>query len=270
MTGSKMRAARGHAPSVAPAGTSRSRVGMFRAAIGMAVLFALASAAPAAAADAVFEGAGCDEAVAAIPVEAGRARAELPEGWRPVLDRAGLAALGVGVLRCDRLMVGDDDLGAGSISDVGILVESPDNTEGSHFYQLWQHTTAGALHGLTSALGIPGSRRRMEWRLTSPFPFTNEFEGKVVDRHGGYGITGTASPAVETGPSAPTWWHDGKRGRTRISYALRDTRTAAGLARLRAAPGSRLADLSADRTVGAGLLIALPSFRAEVSLRRRR
>jgi hypothetical protein len=212
-----------------------------------------------------FEGQGCVETGVVVPLPAERLRAFLPAGYEPVstLGAPGLGEINVAIADCPSFTVDGAPRGRAAISDVGILVASPDRSAGGHYYELWQLTTDEAHRAGMEGAGVAGGLVDGLRADATPGP-VRQGSADASWPAGGYTVQVTAAAPFSPGASNQ-WWHEGPRGRARIAFSFPRIEMLLGTGRVTAEPGSPLARiLGRETALGVGYVVDL-DFDAVVS-----
>lgn len=203
-----------------------------------------------------FGGVNCLETAVVVPAPAERLARFLPAGYTPSSQSGipGIADLFIGVASCDRMTVDGDAIGAGSISDVGIGIASPDGSPGGHSYELWQLGTAPRQQALLRRAGIDGA---VVSGLRSDATAIRSHAEAPWGRDG-YSVDVVPLSPFPAGGDSNQWWHEGPRGTARMAFKFPRLSYRAGPGRVSAEPGSRLAAiLGASSAEGLGFVIDL-------------
>lgn len=174
------------------------------------------------------------------------AERQVPDSFDVLLDPLGRATLVVAAANCGGTEINGKPAGPALLSDVGIVINSPDPTEpaGQHIYQLWQLTTNHELRQQMKRVGMFGGLTSEatfdQLPEVAPVQFTADFASW---EYSPYLLRLAASPPVPVPPGSNTWWHLGNRGPIRIRYSFPDAEAIPGLATINAAAASPLARL---------------------------
>jgi hypothetical protein len=193
-----------------------------------------------------FVGIECPEPAATFFVDGDVAQRQVPEPFKVARDALGRATLIVAAANCGEIELNGKPAGAALLSDVGVVINSPDPSEppGQHIYQLWQVTTNHDLRQEMKQLGMLGEQ--VPGATFVPFPkgvsvqFTADFTSSKLSP---YLLKVIVPPPVPVPPGSNTWWHLGDKGVLRIRYSFLNADAVPGAATVRATAGSRLAEL---------------------------
>lgn len=92
-----------------------------------------------------FAGFGCSSIEMTVPVDIRRAGASLPQGFALFRDRPGKALIAFRVTSFEVLLMDGTLAVAPVLSEIGLQIEAPDQSGGTHFYLLAQATNHGAV-----------------------------------------------------------------------------------------------------------------------------
>ena len=191
----------------------------------------------------------CPEPAAAFFIDGEaltEAKRQVPESFEVLLDPLGRATLVVAAANCRGTEINGKPAGPALLSDVGVVINSPDPTEppGQHIYQLWQLTTNHELRQQMKRVGMFGGLTPEatfdQSPEVAPVHFTADFTSW---EYSPYLLRLTAPTPVPVPPGSNTWWHLGNRGVIRIRYSFPDAEAIPGSATVNAATASPLARL---------------------------
>lgn len=216
-----------------------------------------------------YEATGCVEPVAGFNVDPDIADRFVPEPFEVRVDELGNAFLAVPAIKCDQIAIDGQDVGGALLSDVGIRIESPDGSPGSHFYQLWQPTTNEKLHARMRSLGmdtplVPDATFDLDESLPGVATATAHIPWERVP----YLVQAQTPPPLPIPPGGNTWWHRGPRGIIKVAYTFHDRELAFGTASVRTDEGSALAELlgARERTADEGALVRIHHYEGTIEL----
>lgn len=197
---------------------------------------------------------GCERLGLLVPAEAAALRVWVPEEYVIVGEDTTKALLVVTFLTCEGLAPGTNAPTPGSFSDVGVVIEAPDGSEGDHLYRIWQatdhFTTAAALQrfGLIEGF-VPGTGVTVE----APVPLAaSTASGLVPWAAAAYSGNATiAGPAAPDVPRTETWWFEGFRGLVTVTYEYTPASSASVAGDVSARVGSPMATFLGAPTVPA-------------------
>ncbi|HEV8359603.1 MAG TPA: hypothetical protein VGR28_04010 [Candidatus Thermoplasmatota archaeon] len=200
----------------------------------------------------------CREALALVPVEVAAVRGFVPPNFTLVGEQGGRVPVFFGLKECPSYSVDGGPPRAVMISDVGALIDSPDGSEGSHYYQLWLVTNDSALWAQHAALGFVGGVAATTFSASQPAPVPAPLAlGVSADipwANGTYGFDATIPSAAPTAPAATfVGWHLGPEGLIRMPKDFTYTAYGAGSSDFRAAAGSPAASLTGESAQGSAL-----------------
>ena len=216
-----------------------------------------------------FGGEGCREFVVLLPLPAGNVRPLLPDRFRMVGEDAGQATVGATLLRCAETTVAGEAHGEAAQAEAGVLIESPDGSDATHFYELWLTSELADLTQRLDRFGVFGG------------PMAEPTVALPVEAPGGL-LLGTAQASVPwqegpyhlvldvAGPPAPlplgssVWWHQGRDGFVAITYNLTEVRGHLGAGTVEAVGGPMGDMLGGAAADGPGFLASF-GFTADVA-----
>lgn len=103
------------------------------------------------------DGTNCRETLTIVPTGALNARRFVPAEFRVLGEATGAAVAFVGLKICDDLVIDGVSVGRATTADAGIMLQSPDGTDGLHYYQSWWYTDNQALWSKLAAQGWVGA-----------------------------------------------------------------------------------------------------------------
>ncbi len=196
-------------------------------------------------------GHGCHEFLVMTTITVARARLFVPTNYSISGQQTGNAVAFGGLKVCLELLIDGVSIGSGSTSDVGVNIDSPDGSDGNHYYQTWWLSNHKDLAGRLAAQGWRGNLTN-ETVLTTTFSQGAGEASFAVDwMDGAYQGRGT----VASGPLPPaltfTGWHDGANGTVKIRKTLTSTAAGSGTGALTAQ--GPMSDLFGPTASGVGI-----------------
>lgn len=204
----------------------------------------------------------CTEALVLIPVEVERVRSIVPANYALVGEQAGRVPVFFGLKDCPDYVLDNGTARRVMIGDVGALVESPDGSEGNHYYQFWLVTSDAAVWAAHQALGFRGGVAATTFSSVQPTPVPPPVPAPVawlIDAaipwaEGNYALNATIPAVAPTAPAARyTGWFDGPRGVVRMPKDFTYTAFGSGTGSLAAAEGGAPANLTGPSANGSAL-----------------
>lgn len=199
-------------------------------------------------------GTNCRELLlqASIPVAA--ARAFVPDGYTIQGEATGRAVAFAALKMCDDLHLDDASIGPASTSDVGVLLDSPDGSDGIHYYQTWWITDNPDLWNRLEAMGWRGALVQgtsLDAAITAGLAGTVRFE--VPWPEGAYAVEAPTGQATIPPANTATGWQDTPNGTARVIKILKSNNLGGGVGTLTADAGSPMADLMGASARGPAL-----------------
>ena len=195
-----------------------------RSTLRVAVLAGLAGSALAAhAADArlTVQFSQCSEFVGLVPVDAGKAQAQLPARYTLVVDAANTARLVVRMTDCKSIRVGRLPAHAGRLAQTGLLIVSPDGTAsdpntGINNYTISYSSNVPELVAGLLANGVPAALDTgMEYSVTPPLGAGSRLYAAVAPAFSDsprFFLDGTVNTPTVQSIFLANWWRlDGAR-----------------------------------------------------------
>jgi hypothetical protein len=188
------------------------------------------------------------ELLALVPVPADVARELVPRDYVMIVEPAGTAVAIIGLKHCQDVNLDGQPIGPASTSDVGVLVEAPDGSDGFHYYQTWWTTNNFQLHRVLLEQGWPSILAGSALSVDAPVPaLALAASAQVLWRDGAYNMTAAPFPIAPGGNNnRAVGWHDGEFGTLAVDKTLDARETGTGLATVSMEEGSPL-----ERLVGA-------------------
>jgi hypothetical protein len=181
----------------------------------------------------------CSEFLGIAPTAVANARPLVPAEYTLGGDATN-ARVVVRALRCSSVNVDGNDTGAGTLTQVGVVVRSPDGTGNSNNYLVAYNTNSPQLaHSLRGA-GVPVN-------LVPTLTFLEASSGQAVVANGGdlpFALYGTLSaPVSSTSPFTANWWYGSGSSRIGIVTSVPVLRSGPASMQLITNPAGSLASL---------------------------
>ncbi len=190
-----------------------------------------------------FTGKGCREFMAIIQVPVQNVREFVPDNITILGQETGETMFFAGLKACDEYSVNGALPQPGMVSDVGVLIEAPDGSDGNHYYQLWMASDHEDFVGAHEALGVWGGLAQTNYTETELAPQALEANAQIRWGEGSYTIDGTSGGS----PSAPaaqfTGWPGGSLGLFRVEKSFTYSHYAAGEGSVVGSSGSPMQSL---------------------------
>jgi hypothetical protein len=198
-----------------------------------------------------------------VPIDAAAARALVPSNYTVLLGQTGKAVAFAGLKMCESLMLDGVDVGNASTSDVGIMIEAPDGTDGIHYYQVWW-TSDNLL--LVQRLAVQGwvtgwsSNDTVTYTATLPVLADSTFAVPSFNYSG--------AAKVVAGPLPPEnhayGWHMGFKGELKVDKVLSSSVFGSGSGKLTAGEGSPLVQVIGGTSADGSALWSVYSMTGNV------
>lgn len=185
------------------------------------------------------KGAGCKELLLQASVPLAAAREFVPAHYAIQGEATGRAVAFVALKTCDDLLLDDASAGPASTSDVGVLLDSPDGSEGIHYYQAWWITDNAALWSRLQAMGWRGGLvpdTALEPALVGGVAGPATL--RVPWSEGAYAADATLGAATIPPGNLAVGWQDTPLGTARVIKSLASTSLGGGAGTITADDGS--------------------------------
>lgn len=190
------------------------------------------------------DGTGCRELIVLFTLSEETARTFVPAHYTLVGEDTGIAQGFAGLKVCNELELDGFPIGRASTSDVGISIESPDGTDGIHYYQTWWTTDHPVLSSRLDAQGwrtdLVHDDELVDQRVEGLAGLVNF---TVPWSQGGYTAEGAIASPRAPGSLVATGWFDGPNGTLTVAKTLTSSVQGAGVGLLTAEQGSPMATL---------------------------
>lgn len=199
-------------------------------------------------------GTGCSELVTWASVPAEGASDLVPGGYDVLLDETGRATAWAALKVCPEGTLDGEGIGERASGNAGILVESPDGSDGLHFYQPWWITTNEDLHQRLEAQGWEVFHEP-DLALGTDFvaASSGSVQAEIPWTAGDYGM----EAEVVQGPNSQEYeiitWHEGVHGTLQMYEFIDLHEHSYGPSTITAEASSPAADLFGTEQEGAGL-----------------
>lgn len=171
---------------------------------------------------------GLSEAVLLVRVPVARVRHLVPPRYRLLDEAGGTASVVAAHGSVTALEVGCGDPRPATVSEYGVMVESPDGTPGRHAYYLWQLSDDRQLVARMRMLGMQAAEYADGSFLERTAP-AGRVDVLAREAWDGQDIGMEAKAAEPVGGPGATlpgvrFWFDGPRGTVRTAYTCPDCR----------------------------------------------
>ncbi len=185
------------------------------------------------------DGRSCRELLIFWIIDEDTAGKHVPPEYIPLVEPGGRIPAFAGLKDCGQLIIDGQLAGPGAISDVGIMIESPDGSEGLHYYQMWWITNHEPLWEKLELMGWRGDLSN-DTILNSPnqAPGLGAASFSVPWEKGGYDASATLVSAGAATYTQVTGWYQSQNGSLRVAKTLDSTYVSVGQGGLSMEAGS--------------------------------
>ncbi len=175
-----------------------------------------------------YVGNGCSEFLALIHVPVANVRHFIPDNMTLVGEATGETMFFAGLKSCDEMSVNGGAAQPGMVSDVGVIIEAPDGSDGVHYYQIWMLSDHQDFVRVHEALGVWSSLVATNYTEAELAPGIVEADVQIPWEEGTYRADGTTVGVPEGPPSEFIGWHWGSAGLFKIEKTFTYSHYAAG------------------------------------------
>lgn len=196
---------------------------------------------------------GCEELVVWATVPAENARAVVPDGYEIPADDSGLAEAWAALKVCPEGTLDGEAIGERAQGNAGVLIDSPDGSDGLHFYMPWWITTRAEVHDRLQAQGWEADHQPnldLELDLVQS---SGSVEAEIPWHQGAYGMSAEVVQGPNPGEYLVTAWHEGDNGTLQMAEVLTLEEHSYGPATITAEEGSPASALFGTEREGEGL-----------------
>lgn len=198
-------------------------------------------------------GVDCEELVVWATVPAENAHAVVPEDYEVVADDSGFTEAWAALKFCPEGTLEGEEIGPRAQGNAGVLIESPDGSDGLHFYMPWWITSRqdewerlqgqGWMAYHEADLGLELDLVASSGSVAAAIPWSQ----------GGYGMDAQVAQGANPQEYVVTTWHEGDNGTLQMAEVLTLHEHSYGPATISAEGGSPAEELFGTEREGEGL-----------------